>query len=153
MTTAPLSIRQNNPGNIRPLPNGQMWLGQTGSGGGFCIFDTMANGFRALCKQIIVYGEGTRKINWVGYRLVDGVLKPGIIPTWAPPADHNDTHAYIALVCSVLACNQDDLFNVRDPDFLFWIGTAICEEESGHDAFLHYVVDADIDAGIAAALA
>lgn len=137
----PLSIRNRNPGNIRPRD--PPWQGAVGENGGFVVFDSMASGLRALAKQIIVYQEGRRHLKTVRQ----------VISTWAPPGDHNDTNAYIAMVCTVLDCNADDEFQFRNADFLFWIATAIGEQESGHDAFTHNVSDADIDAGVAAALA
>lgn len=135
----PLGLRNKNPGNIRP--SNPPWQGSVGQNGGFVVFDTMANGIRALAKQLLVYQDR------YGIKTVRAAIS-----RWAPPADHNDTNAYIAMVCSVLDCNQDDEFNFHDADFLYWIVTAIGEQENGHDAFTHTVSDADIDAGIAAAL-
>ena len=135
----PRGIRSNNPGNIRP--SSPPWNGTIGENGGFVVFDTMANGIRALAKQLLVYQDR------YGIKTVRGVIE-----RWAPPQDHNDTHAYVAMVCSVLDCGQDDEFNFHDPDFLYWIVMAICEQENGHDAFTHSVSDDVLDAGIASAL-
>jgi hypothetical protein len=140
LEVTPLGLRQHNPGNIRPST--QPWQGQIGVENGFCVFDTYANGIRALCKQLIAYQDR------YGLRTVREAIS-----RWAPPVDHNDTSAYIAMVCTVLDCSPDDPFDFHNPDFLFWMATAIGEQESGHDAFTHTVTDADIDAGIAAALA
>jgi hypothetical protein len=143
--TAPLGIRSRNPGNLRP--SSPPWQGQIGSANGFCVFDTMANGIRALCKNLIAYqrhpdGRGGR---------IDTVREA--ISRWAPGEDHNDTEAYIALVCTVLDCNQDDEFDFSDRSFLYWMTIAIGEQENGHDAFLRGVTEADINAGVDAALA
>lgn len=142
----PLGLRQNNPGNIRPLPGGQLWQGQTGSANGFCIFATMPDGVRALAKNLLAYyehddGKGGR---------IDTVSEA--IARWAPPKDRNNTEAYIAFVCSVLKCGPDDEFDFHDRDFLFWMITAIGEEEQGHDAFTQNVSDDDIQRGIDSAL-
>lgn len=140
----PLGLRNNNPGNIRPGP--QKWVGEIGANGGFVVYDTMPHGVRALAKNLIAYqkhddGKGGK---------IDTVREA--ITRWAPPADHNDTEAYIALVCTVLNCNEDDEFNFSDPDFLYWMVTAIGEEEQGHAAFTSAVSDADIETGIQMAL-
>lgn len=135
----PLGLRNNNPGNIRPST--PAWQGTVGQNSGFVVFDTMANGLRALAKQLIVYQTK------YGIATVRGAIE-----RWAPPKDHNDTEAYIALVCSVLDCRDDDQFDFTNPDFLYWMITAIGEEEQGHAAFSAAVTDADIDAGIKAAL-
>lgn len=50
------SIKNNNPGNLRPLPNGEQWQGQTGvTPDGFVIFDTPYNGSRAASIQALNY--------------------------------------------------------------------------------------------------
>lgn len=135
-----LGLRNRNPGNLRPSQ--PPWQGVIGENGGFVVFDTLVNGIRALAKQLVVYQER------YGIRTVRQTIS-----RWAPGSDHNDTQAYIAFVCSVLGCKPDDEFDFHDQDFLFWMVTAIGEEENGHDAFTQNVSDADIDAGVAAALA
>lgn len=141
----PRGIRNRNPGNIE---YGQFAIrcGATDSDGRFAIFPTMAKGCEAIARLLRHYGT-----------LPDG--KGGRIDTveeainrWAP-SNENHTAAYIALVCTVLECNKDDRFDFNDPNFLFWMVTAIGEEENGPDAFTQNVSDADIDAGVAAALA
>lgn len=134
--TPPRGIRNNNPGNMEPGG----WFGETGNDGRFAIFDTMQNGIRALSKQLIVY-QTKYGVNTVAQA----------INRWAP-SNENQTSAYIALVCSVLNCNADDNFNFSDPDFLYWMVTAIGEEENGHAEFSQYVSDADIWSGVRAAL-
>ncbi len=135
----PLGLRQFNPGNLRP--SNPEWQGTIGEGSGFAIFDSMQNGIRALCKQIIAYQEGRRGLQTVRE----------VISTWAP-SNENDTGAYITAVCHMLDCNPDDKFKFRDPDFLFWIASAIGMHENGPKAFSENVTDDDIDAGVAAAL-
>jgi hypothetical protein len=107
----------------------------------------MRNGIRALAKNLLAYqthsdGNGGR---------IDTVREA--ISRWAPSEDHNDTEAYIALVCTVLECGQDDEFDFHDYAFLYWMAVAIGEQENGHDAFLHGVAEADIVAGVNDALA
>jgi hypothetical protein len=141
----PLGLRNNNPGNLRPST--PPFEGAVGENSNFVIFITMEKGLRALAKNLIAYQKHS-----------DG--KGGVIDTveeainrWAPPKDHNDTSAYVAMVCHVLECNTDDRFNFSDRDFLFWMITAIGMQEQGAKAFHDNVTDAQIDAGIEMALA
>lgn len=146
MATMTLGLRNNNPGNIEYGKFAARYGGVLGEGGRFAKFPTMAAGIRAICELLIIYsvqpdGKGG-KINTVSEA----------INRWAP-GNENNTAAYIALVCTVLNCKPDDEFDFNDKNFLFWMATGIGEEENGHDAFLQYVTDADIDAGVAMALA
>lgn len=106
------------------------------------MFDEMENGIRALCKQLIAYQDR------YGITTVRQAIS-----RWAPGSDNNDTASYVAFVCSVLECRPDDEFDFHQPDFLFWMVTAIGEEEAGHDAFLQNVSDAQITEGVRRALA
>ena len=146
--TAPRGIRNNNPGNLgyNAFTKG---LGATGvePEGRFAVFPDMPTGICALAKNLINYQDKQKTAQ--GGR-IDTVAEA--ITRWAP-GNENNTAQYITFVCGVLNCRPDNEFNFRDPDFLYWMVTAIGEEESGHDAFTHGVTDADINAGIAAALA
>lgn len=140
-------LRNNNPGNIEygpftrrmgaigveTLPNGQP--------GRFAKFPTMVKGLAAVGELLLVYsktddGHGGK---------IDTVEEA--INRWAPN-NENHTEAYIALACAVLECNRDDRFDFRDPAFLFWMITAIGEEENGSEEFSRYVSDAEIDEAI-----
>lgn len=138
MPSLPLGLRNNNPGNLRVSP--APWRGTIGENQGFAVFDTMHNGLRALARQIITYQDR------YNIRTVSAAIS-----RWAPSTENN-TAQYIAFVCSVLNCKPDDEFDFHDVDFLFWIVTAIGEEENGHDAFLANVSDSQIDAAIMDAL-
>jgi hypothetical protein len=134
----PLSLRQNNPGNLRPTPT--PWLGQVGAQNGFCVFDTMVHGVRALAKNLLAYQDlhGIRTVRQA-------------ISRWAPSGE-NATGAYIAFVCTVCCVEPDDKLDFHDVDTLFWLVTAIGEQEAGHAAFTQNVSDADLDAGVHMAL-
>ena len=136
----PLGLRQANPGNLRP--SSQPWQGQIGVANGFCVFDTLENGIRALAKQLLAYQAR------YGIKTVRGAIS-----RWAPPSDNNDTEAYIQVVCNELDCDDEDEFDFRNADFLFWMVVAIGEHENGHRPFTDNVTDAEIEAGVAAALA
>ena len=83
----PRGIRNNTPLNLR---KGQPWLGlsPTQSDPSFCQFRSMELGIRAACKIIQTY---IRKYHLTTVR--------EIIYRWAPPADGNDTEAYVRQVC------------------------------------------------------
>jgi len=105
------------------------------------VFDTMANGIRALGKQLLVYQDryGLSTIRQC-------------IQRWAPQSE-NDTDGYVAFVAHVCELQPDDNLNLHDFNTLYWMTVAIGEQENGHDAFTKGVTDADLDAGIHAALA
>lgn len=138
-------LRNNNPGNIEYGAFTKKY-GATGSDGRFATFSTMIEGIRAIAELLVVYsvqpdGKGGK---------IDTVREA--ISRWAP-SNENHTAAYIALVCTLLDCNQDDEFDFNDPNFLFWMVTGIGEEENGPAAFTHFVSDADIVEGVRLALA
>jgi len=137
----PLGIRNRNVGNIRPSTQ-YRWKGEIGESGGFVVFDSFANGIRALCLNLLTYQD-----KYGIYAIRQAITR------WAPPADHNDTEAYIVATATVLDCDDEDKFDFRNPDFLFWMVVAIGEQECGHNAFNQYVKDSDILAGVNAALA
>ncbi len=70
---APRGVRNNNPGNLRPLGRGDQWQGQTGvdrsnnNPAGFSVFDTPENGLCALgintiSQQVLHGGNTVRQI-------------------------------------------------------------------------------------------
>lgn len=134
---APLGIRNNNPGNIRPV-KAYKWQGEIGENGGFVVFDSMTNGIRALCKNLIAYQERH------GLRTVRQAVE-----RWST----TDREAYVQLVCAVLDCDDDqDFFDFHDPEWLWWMAYSISIMECGEKAATQYITDADITAGVNAAL-
>lgn len=134
----PLGLLNLNPGNLR---FGGGWQGETQGKGGFAAYPTMVAGIRAMCKQLLVYQDKY------------GLATPRqVIHRWAPPSE-NRSDLYTTFVCNMLDCSPDDRFKFRDPDFLFWMVYAIGSMECGPREFAEHVSDADIEAGIAAALA
>ena len=136
----PRGIRNNNPLNLE-YGAFTIKMGAAGSDGRFATFPTMEHGICAAATNLIGY-QTNRGINTVA----------GAIARWAP-SNENNTQAYITFVCSVIGCGPDDHFDFRDHDFLFWMITAMGEEENGADAFNQNVTDAQLDGGIAMALA
>lgn len=85
----------NNPLNLRPLPNGEKWQGQTGvvtyaSTGSFCRFETPSKGVRAATINM-------RSIVRLGRRSLSQMIN-----TWAP-VGHDQSQGtvnnYLAHVC------------------------------------------------------
>lgn len=93
--------RNNNPFNIR-YNEGNSWLGQTGSDGAFCVFDTMSHGIRAggvLLRNYLKSGRNT-------------IAK--IITRFAPSGDGNNTKKYIADVAKMSGINESDVLSSAD---------------------------------------
>jgi len=129
-------IRNKNPGNMEPGG----WQGEIGNDGRFATFDTMPNGIRALGKQLRVYQ------NRYGLDTIREAIN-----RWAPP-NENQTDGYVAFVAHVLEVDPDDKLDFNERDTLWWLTVAIMEQENGHDAVTQYISDAEIDAGIDAAI-
>lgn len=81
----PLGYRFNNPGNIR-CSNKNKWLGQTGQFSGFCKFDDVEYGIRAM---LIILRK---------YVLVHKIVKVYDIIKRYAPASENDVDAYFRYV-------------------------------------------------------
>lgn len=143
-TSISRGIRNSNPGNVNYGAFARKW-GAVGLETGvpnprFARFAVMRDGVACAAANLISYNEA---------RGIDTIRRT--IETWAP-GNENDTEAYIALVCHVCDVNADDRLDFHDPNTLYWLLTAIFEEENGHDAVAQYITDADMDAGIAKAL-
>lgn len=115
----PRGIRNCNPLNIR---KGKSWLGlrpvQTDTA--FCQFRTMELGIRAACKIIQTY---ITKHHLTTVR--------EIIYRWAPPADGNDTGAYIRQVCKQTCYFPETCIYADDPQQLTTLLLAMAYVENG----------------------
>lgn len=91
----PRGIRNNNPGNIEWIANpSQRWRGMIGADGAYGVFDTPANGVRAIGGELRAnFRRGQNTI-------------AQIISEWAPPAE-NDTASYIADVAAAVGVDAD----------------------------------------------
>lgn len=117
----PRGIRNNNPGNIEYIADPQKaWRGQVGTDGRFGVYDTPANGVRAIGRQLLRYAE--RGI----------VTVSGIIGTWAP-SHENNTSAYAAAVARALGVNVAQPLDVhtRLPE----LAAAIIRHENGQNPY------------------
>ncbi len=132
--------RNNNPGNVRPLPAGKKWQGQVGvdhagSVEGYVIFDKMENGVRAMTRDLKVkIGRGLNTIE-------------KILPVYAPEEDNNDVEAYIKSVSSKSGVAADKVISASD---LPKIITAMMRHELGAEAFA-LVKTSDIQKGVSIA--
>lgn len=114
-------LRNNNPGNIDYIADPKKaWNGQIGSDGRFGIYDTPANGVRAISKELqLDERRGIRSI-------------AGLISNWAPPGE-NDTAAYITSVARAVGVNPDAAIDVRGN--LPVIVAAIIQHENGQQPY------------------
>lgn len=124
----PRGMRNNNPGNIRWIPDlRRRWRGMLrDDGGGYAEFAEMADGTRALGKQLLKYRE----------RGLDTPQK--IIETWAPAIGRDPvtgqtytqaTPAYVAAVARELGIGADQRFDVGAR--LVELAWAIARHENG----------------------
>lgn len=110
MSGYPLGLRNNNPGNLRPLSSGT-WLGEIAPDyvNNFSRFQNVAYGLRAMITDI------------TGDIVKDGqnTLRK-LITAYAPPGE-NDTAAYIATVSSLTGLAPDQIIPVSH----YWISKII----------------------------
>lgn len=102
---APMGIRNNNPGNLRP-------------GGNFAQYPDMQAGLTALDNNLQSYGK--QGINTVA----------GVISKWAPP-NENDTNAYIKDVSQRLGVDPNQKIDLTNPLVRQSLSTMIALHENG----------------------
>lgn len=128
----PIGLRNNNPGNIRP---GDNWKGMIGTNGGFVVFSDCSWGIRAMAINIIT------QIN-NGYNTIEK-----LIYRWAPPADGNDTEAYVQTVSSYSGIPRTQVLQPNNTT-LRKLMAAIMNEELG-PSYASMLSDADLNEGLA----
>lgn len=111
----PRGIKNNNPGNIRYLQPAKAWRGQVGTDGSFGLYDTPANGVRAIGKQIEAY-----KLDTIAQ----------IISRWAPTSENN-TAAYVASVVKHVGVNADTRIDLTSAELKTKLVSAIILHENG----------------------
>lgn len=115
---------KNNPANIRYNKKNN-WLGQIGSDNGFCVFDTIEHGLRALIVLLR---------NYINVYKLHSVSE--IISRYAPACE-NDTRNYISYVNGFLRSRGVDPNNIKvNDECLVYLGCAICRMETSTDVFL-----------------
>ncbi|HCP76806.1 MAG TPA: hypothetical protein DIU11_03480, partial [Pusillimonas sp.] len=114
---APRGVRNNNPGNIE---KGVGFQGEIdGNDSRFATFDSPESGIRALAVNLLTYQE-KHGLNDVR----------SIINRWAP-SNENNTNAYVQTVADAVGVSPDQEINLRDPNTMERLTTAIIEHENG----------------------
>ncbi len=115
--------RNRNPGDLRTLPAGERWPGQSGvdasHGGPFAIFDTRTDGWRALATNLLAY-QDVHHLHTVR----------GIVGRFAPALE-NDTNGYVGLVCAQIGHGPDQVISVHDEATMVVLVKAIALAEGG----------------------
>jgi hypothetical protein len=127
--------RSNNPGNIRRVA-GVTWDGANpdqSEDPDFVVFLSPEYGIRAMALILKSYAK--RGLNTV----------QGIINRWAPPADANNTAAYVAAVC--VECGVDPTAPIDVTATMPNLIVGIIIHENGQNIYL----PAQIEAGISMA--
>ncbi|WP_296267491.1 structural protein P5 [Pseudomonas sp. UBA6562] len=142
-------IRNNNPGNIDYNPR-NAWQGQLGLEEGvakprFARFDSPENGIRALAKLLINY-RGKDGMPGVGGKGIDTVLET--INRWAP-SNENDTSAYAKAVAQKIGVQIADVIDVRDPQVLRGMVTAIIAHENGSNPYPAAIINEGVRRALA----
>lgn len=115
----PRGIRNNNPGNIDYAQRVEArWRGTVGSDGRFAIFDTAANGVRAIGGEL---KASIRK----GHTIRDAIYE------WAPPVE-NDTGRYVQLVASAIGADPSARLTA---EMLPAAALAIIKHENGQQPY------------------
>lgn len=104
----PLGIRNNNPGNLRPV----------GSSVGFQQFASPEEGLAALDRNLLAYAN-------TGINTLEGVIN-----RWAPPSE-NDTGAYVRAAAQRLGIDPKQPLDLKNPIQRQAVATAIMLHENG----------------------
>lgn len=133
--SGPRGVRNHNPGNIEK--SATPWQGKVdGSDPRFETFATPELGIRALAKNLLTsqdrHGNNT---------ITD------IINRWAP-AKENNTAAYVAAVAKETGLDPTAALNLRDPETLQKLTTAIIHHENGVQPYGADMVRAGVDLAI-----
>lgn len=125
-------IRNNNPGNLEYNASIQ-WNGQTGQdANGYCTFDTMENGIRALTLDL-QNAQTIHSRNTV-YDIITNFSA-------------TDQAAYVANVSQALGVDAHDSIDTSDANTIEGLVTAVIKQECGYAGYL--VALPSISAGIA----
>ena len=117
-------IRNNNPGNLRAVRDRYgrtvKWKGQIGvDSRGFCIFDSLENGIRAMGRNLQDYHKKYG---------IDSVQE--ITEKWVP-RNENNTNQYIARVSERTGYHPYQTLNLEDRETVSNLIAAIIEQEHG----------------------
>lgn len=120
----PRGIRNNNFGNVRPLPNGHAWPGQTGvDADGYAVFASPNDGVKAAAQNLQSYAK--QGINTLS----------AIVNTWAPKGDgKNDPVAYAHYLAGKLGVDPNEKLDLSDKGVQQGLLRGIFDFENGPKA-------------------
>lgn len=121
----PRGLRNNNPTNVKALPHGQLWNGQTGvDDQGHAVFGTMEDGLRAARTNLQSYATN-HGINTVS----------GVVSRWAPPGlDGSHTGEYAKYVAANMGVTPNQPLDMSDPKVQRGLVENIVNFENGAQA-------------------
>jgi len=122
----PLSMRNNNPGNMRPL----------GQNAGFQAFDSPDAGLDAMRRDLTVKIIGKSNAMKANYGENYQPSLKNLISTWAPPTE-NDTGNYINFVSQKTGIQPDQVLTEADIDRII---PAMIEQEGGKKAANYFQI-------------
>lgn len=132
-TMLPRGIRNNNPLNIRLVPDNR-WQGRVpprlNSDGAFEQFEDPIMGLRAAAVLLIAHYDR---------RHLDTIRK--LVQVWAPPSE-NDTEAYARFVARASGIGIDEPLDLHDHKCLKPILTAMIRVENGRQPYTEAQIDA-----------
>jgi hypothetical protein len=120
----PLSVRNNNPGNMRPV----------GSSEGFQQFSTPEEGLMAMRKDLEAKISGNSPAMTGKFGSGYTPTLANVISTWAPP-EENDTLSYIQNVSQKTGISPDQPLTSDDIDK---VQSAMIEQEGGQAASAYF---------------
>jgi hypothetical protein len=126
----PLSVRNNNPGNMRPV----------GSNNGFQNFATPEEGLKAMADDLMIKisGRSPAMVSKFGQGYTPTLAN--VVSTWAPP-EENDTQAYIQAVSQKTGIAPDQPLTPQD---IARLQPAMIEQEGGGAASQYFGAQQEI---------
>lgn len=121
---APLSVRNNNPGNLRPV----------GAENGFQQFDTPQAGFDAMRQDLLAKVTGNSRAMKAAHGEGYSPTLRNVISVWAPESENN-TNNYVNFVAQKSGLNPDAPLTPESVDSII---PAMIEMEGGKDALQHF---------------
>lgn len=117
---APRGIRNNNPGNLRPVLGLIPWQGQVAVSDGYSVFSSAVYGIRGIFRNLASYAtlHGVKTIRQIGDR-------------WAPKGDGNSPAAWSANVAGGAGIPQDQPLNFDDAATMAKVARGIVVAENG----------------------
>ncbi|MBG5919431.1 hypothetical protein [Providencia stuartii] len=115
--------RNNNPLNMNYVGQRNSVL-EDGKGARFAKFNTPYDGLSATVNQLLRYYDG--KTTGKKLQTVEGIIK-----TWAPSSDNNNTSGYINRVADELGVSPSQTLDLRDPNVMKDLMHAMSKVEIG----------------------